>query len=106
MSQFNELSGSSSKMGDGLLTVKDVQARYGFVDPRAARSIMWQAGGFDRSNRIFVRASDLDQWERHQSKMQNLVRGVYGLPGKKTERKTNNAIASPGYQRGAWRKPK
>ena len=103
MSQFDEVSGTGLKMSDELLNTGDVQARYGFVDPRAARSIMWEAGGFDRSNRIFVRASDLDQWERRQSGTQSVVRSVYGPPPKKNETKSIKAASGSGYVRGAWR---
>jgi len=100
MSELDEVGG---KMGEGLLNTSEVQTRYGFVDPRAARAIMWEAGGFDRGNRMFVRASDLDRWERRQSEMQNAARSVYGPPSKKSEHKTTKSAPSSGYQRGAWR---
>lgn len=47
-----------------LLTVEEVMERYRLHDPRAARSIMRNAGGAKFGGRWLVRADRLDAFER------------------------------------------
>ena len=79
MSELDEVGG---KMGEGLLNTSEVQTRYGFVDPRAARAIMWEAGGFDRGNRMMVFRLD----------SHDAVRGMRGVEPMHANR--NNGIVN------------
>lgn len=60
-----------------LLSVGDVQRRYGMRDPRAARRLMYRAGGFNVARRLVIRADVLDAWERarHQQPGEGLTPG-------------------------------
>jgi hypothetical protein len=46
-----------------MLSVGDVQVRYGLHDPRSARQIIRDAGGRMFAGRLMIRADVLDAWE-------------------------------------------
>jgi hypothetical protein len=47
-----------------IVGVANVQRRYGIRDPRVARRVMREAGGFIVARRLMVRLDALDAWER------------------------------------------
>lgn len=54
-----------------LLDVHDVQKRYGLRDPRAARNVIHEAGGFKIGGKLLIRISTLDEYETANSEEQS-----------------------------------
>jgi hypothetical protein len=53
----------AERPGD-VLDVRGVMARYGLADPRAARAVMAEAGGFKLAGRRLVHRDALERYER------------------------------------------
>jgi hypothetical protein len=51
-----------------LLRVREVRARYGLGDRRAARAVMEQAGAFLVAGRLVVGIARLEAWELRQER--------------------------------------
>ena len=85
-----------------LLTVADVAARYGFADRRAARALMDRAGAFRVGGRVFVRADDLDAFERAQA---DARRRQEAPTARASPRRRSSSQAAERWEGRWWRKP-
>lgn len=63
-----------------VLRVEQVMLRYGLLDPRTARSLMYAAGGFKVAGRLVVREDDLGAHERRLAFPANPPRAVSLAP--------------------------
>jgi hypothetical protein len=79
-----------------LLTVAEVMARYRQRDRRAARRVMDAAGGFKIGAGLFVRLSDLLDFEDRQRRERSRA-GV--APPARSSRRTTRRPLEPGWWR-------
>jgi hypothetical protein len=81
-----------------VLDVPAVQARYRLADPRAARTVMHEAGGFHVGGRLYSRVEDLRRLEADR------VRREVPPPTPQTARPRCRTSQKPAkLERGFWR---
>lgn len=88
-----------------VLGTVEVRERYGLRDNRGARVIMHEVGVIRAGNRLFVRADDLDAWERREAAASRRLaaapaRVAEPRPGRSSGRRTS-AVAP--LEPGWWR---
>jgi hypothetical protein len=88
--------------GEGLpalIGTAAVQRRYGLRDPRAARKVMIEAGGFVVAGRMVVRVDDLDRLERDRSSRRNQAEPPRGAGHHRRSAPKRRAPLEPGWWR-------
>ncbi len=88
-----------------VLRVEEVMLRYGMRDPRTARSLMYDAGGFKVAGRLVVREDDLGAHERRLAAPADPPRAVSPAPSARPRRATGaRNSASPADGPDWWRR--